>query len=79
MIKTTDKSKWNDWRWQLQNRITTLEELSKYIELTKEEIEFFDAVAEEYPFAVTPYYLSLIKDPKDQKRSHKASNSPKPS
>jgi len=67
MIKTTDKSKWNDWRWQLQNRITTLEELSKYIELTEEEIEFFDAVAEEYPFAVTPYYLSLIKDPKDKK------------
>jgi L-lysine 2,3-aminomutase len=29
-IATTEQ--WNDWHWQLQNRITTFEELAKYIE-----------------------------------------------
>ena len=27
---------WNDWRWQVQNRIETLEDLKKYIALTPE-------------------------------------------
>lgn len=53
---------WNNWRWQVKNRITTLEELKKYITLTEEE----DApqILEEYRMAITPYYLSLI-DPND--------------
>ena len=24
------KARWNDWKWQIKNRITTLEEISKY-------------------------------------------------
>ena len=28
---------WNDWRWQVRNRIETLEELKKHINLTKDE------------------------------------------
>ncbi len=62
MIKTTDLNAWNDWRWQLQNRITTYQELSHYITLTDEEIKHFEKVSDEYPFAVTPHYLSLAKD-----------------
>ena len=53
---------WNDWKWQVKNRITTLEELKKYIELTKEEDD--PRILQEYRMAVTPYYLSLI-DPND--------------
>ena len=53
---------WNDWRWQVKNRITTLEELKKYITLTKEEDD--PRILQEYRMAVTPYYLSLI-DPQD--------------
>ena len=30
---------WNDWHWQVKNRIETLEDLKKYIELTPEEEE----------------------------------------
>ncbi len=67
MIKTNNENDWNNWRWQLQNRITSLEELREYIHLTNEEIKYFKDVSEEYPFAVTPYYLSLVKDPKDLK------------
>ena len=52
--------KWNDWRWQIRNRIRTFNDL----------IEFFPSlrsnagiarVAEKYPMAITPYYASLIK------------------
>ena len=28
---------WNDWRWQVRNRIETLDDLKKYIKLTPEE------------------------------------------
>ena len=50
--------KWEDWKWQLQNRITTRAEIEKYLKLTNQEKQAF-----EHPylsFAVTPYYLSLI-------------------
>ena len=53
---------WNDWKWQVKNRITTLEELKKYIKLTKEEDD--PRILQEYRMAITPYYLSLI-DPDD--------------
>jgi lysine 2,3-aminomutase len=54
--------KWNDWRWQIRNRIRTFADL----------VEFFPAlashkgigkVAEKYPMAITPYYASLVKTP----------------
>jgi len=51
-----------DWKWQVKNRITTLEELKKYIKLTKEEDD--PRILQEYRMAITPYYLSLI-DPDD--------------
>ena len=53
---------WNDWHWQVKNRITTLEELKKYITLSKEEDDA--RILQEYRMAITPYYLSLI-DPED--------------
>ena len=30
-------AQWNDWKWQVRNRIETLEKLKKYIKLSKEE------------------------------------------
>jgi lysine 2,3-aminomutase len=53
---------WNDWKWQVKNRISTFEELKKYIELTEEEDD--PRILQEYRMAITPYYLSLI-DPDD--------------
>ena len=31
------EEQWNDWRWQVNNRIQTLEDLEKYMTLTEEE------------------------------------------
>jgi lysine 2,3-aminomutase len=58
---------WNNWHWQFRNRITTVEQLKKYIPLTKEEEEGIIKCLEYLRMAITPYYLSLIdiNDPDD--------------
>ena len=55
---------WNDWRWQIKNRVETLEDLKKYVSLTPEEEEGVKACLGTLRMAITPYYLSLI-DPDD--------------
>src|SRR5690606_26545352 len=54
---------WDDWRWQLRNRVTTLEALEALIELTDAEREGIRRRAGVFPFAITPYYLSLMGGP----------------
>jgi lysine 2,3-aminomutase len=51
---------WNDWKWQFRNRITSVDGLAKLIPLSSKELEQLRLVITRYPFAVTPYYLSLI-------------------
>lgn len=51
---------WNDWKWQVRNRIETLEELKKFIKLTAEEEEGITKSLQTLRMAITPYYLSLI-------------------
>ena len=53
-------AEWNDWRWQVRNRVETLEELKKYIELTPAEEEGVKKSLATLRMAITPYYLSLI-------------------
>ena len=55
---------WNDWKWQVKNRIETLEDLKKYVKLTAEEEEGVRKTLSTLRMAITPYYLSLI-DPND--------------
>ncbi len=58
---------WKDWRWHFQNRITTIDELIKFIPLSAEEQSHVRLVIQRYPLAITPHYLSLINpdDPDD--------------
>lgn len=55
---------WNDWHWQLKNRIETVEDLQKYVSLTEEELEGVKSTLKMLRMAITPYYISLI-DPDD--------------
>lgn len=55
---------WNDWKWQLKNRIETLDELKRLIPLTEEEEVGVSECLGSLRMAITPYYLSLI-DPDD--------------
>ena len=61
---------WNDWKWQVKNRIETLEDLKKYVSLTAEEEEGVKKTLSTLRMAITPYYLSLINpdDPNDPVR-----------
>lgn len=55
---------WNDWKWQVKNRIETVEDLKKYISLTPEEEQGIRESLKTIRMSITPYYLSLI-DPND--------------
>ncbi|HHS98156.1 MAG TPA: KamA family radical SAM protein, partial [Chloroflexi bacterium] len=57
-------AEWEDWHWQLANRITTVEELSRVIPLTDEEKAMIEESLGTLRMAITPYYASLI-DPDD--------------
>ncbi len=58
---------WTNWRWQFKNRITSVDELARFIPLSVEEQIQLRLVTIHYPLAITPYYLSLINpdDPDD--------------
>jgi len=55
---------WNNWRWQLANRLKTLDQLRSVLPLTMEEEDAFNGTDQLFPVAVTPYVASLI-DPND--------------
>ena len=46
---------WNDWKWQVENRIETLEDLKKYITLTEEEEEGIKATLGRLRMATMAY------------------------
>jgi lysine 2,3-aminomutase len=52
---------WNDWRWQLKNRITSLEKLQRFLPtLTPEEFEGTILANHKLALAITPYFFNLI-------------------
>ena len=53
-------SDWNDWRWQLQHRVTTLAQLEKLLPLTKEERLGVQLAGRHLALAITPYFFNLI-------------------
>ena len=58
--KGVSEKEWNDWRWQLRHRITTLEQLKEIIDLTPEEIGGIKHSKGRLALAVTPYFASLM-------------------
>ncbi len=64
MFPDVADEQWNDWKWQIKNRIETLDQLKRYIRLTPEEEEGVRKSLATLRMAITPYYLSLI-DPDD--------------
>jgi lysine 2,3-aminomutase len=58
---------WNDWRWQIRNRIQSLKQFTQYVRLSEQEEKALSRGRKSFPFAITPYYLSLLSplDPLD--------------
>jgi len=57
---------WNDWRWQLKHRLTTVEQLEKFLPtLTPEELAGARLANHKLALGITPYFFNLI-DPADE-------------
>jgi lysine 2,3-aminomutase len=64
--KDVPEKDWSDWRWQLRNRITTLEQLQRLMPtLTPEEHAGTLLANTKLALAITPYFFNLI-DPADE-------------
>jgi len=50
----------NDWKWQLANRITTVEQLAEYIELSEDDRKGIEGASECFTWTITPYYARLM-------------------
>lgn len=52
---------WNDWRWQMQNRITSREQLENLLDLTDDERAGLDAMQNKFSTIITPHFFNLIE------------------
>ncbi len=51
---------WNDWQWQIANRVRTAAQLEKFLPLASDEKVALEGLETKLPLAITPYYLSLL-------------------
>lgn len=58
--KNVSEQEWNDWHWQVRNRIDSVDDLKKIINLTSEEEENIEKVLKTFRMGITPYYASLM-------------------
>lgn len=64
LYKDVNPLDWEDWHWQLKNRIRSKDELSQVIKLTPQEERGINKASGRLSMAITPYWATLI-DPDD--------------
>ncbi|MBM7854488.1 lysine 2,3-aminomutase [Desulfohalotomaculum tongense] len=52
---------WNDWKWQIANRIKDTKTLRKIFDFSDEQAKVIDQVGEKFRWAISPYYASLME------------------
>ena len=62
--KNVPDTKWNDWKWQMRNRLSSYDDFSKFINLSEAETEGLHIAESRLSVAITPYFFNLI-DPND--------------
>ncbi|MBT9129769.1 MAG: L-lysine 2,3-aminomutase [candidate division WS2 bacterium] len=60
IYREVTQEEWEDWKWQIKNRITSLEELEKVINLTNREKDGIKETLKLFRMAITPYWVSLM-------------------
>lgn len=60
LFKEITVEDWEDWLWQMKNRIRNKEDLSKIINLSSEEELGIKKANGKLPMAITPYWASLM-------------------
>ena len=66
LFKDVTDEQWQDWRWQVRNRLTTTADFDQVLNLTDSQRADLDACMGKFRVAVTPYYASLM-DPDDER------------
>ncbi len=51
---------WDDWTWQMENRLRTIDDLKEYVKLTPEQSKGIKTCLEKFRMAITPYYAALM-------------------
>ena len=54
-------TQWNDWKWQLKNRVTRLEQLEQHLVLTPSERAGVQVAGSKLSLAITPHFFNLIE------------------
>ncbi|MFC1592530.1 KamA family radical SAM protein [Candidatus Omnitrophota bacterium] len=60
LFKDVNPLDWEDWHWQVKNRITSIEQLTQIVKLTPEETEGIKKARGRMSMAITPYWLTLV-------------------
>jgi lysine 2,3-aminomutase len=58
--KDATDEEWEDWRWQLRNRVTKAEQLKLLLNLNDEEVAAIDVSKGRMATAITPYFATLM-------------------
>ena len=59
-----DSEQWHDWKWQLRNRITTVDALAEVLPLSESVKKDVAACLGRFKMSITPYFASIM-DPDD--------------
>ena len=51
---------WNNWKWQMRNRLSSIADFLKYMDLSKEEKDGLEYAKNRLSVSVTPYFFNLI-------------------
>ncbi len=60
LYKNVTEAEWNDWKWQVRNRITSVDELKKVINVTAQEEKDINETLKTFRMGITPYYAALM-------------------
>ncbi|MGM0453641.1 MAG: lysine 2,3-aminomutase, partial [Thermodesulfobacteriota bacterium] len=60
IYKDVTKEQWEDWHWQVKNRLTDVKDLEKVFDLSESEIKGVRECLGSLRMAITPYYATLI-------------------
>ncbi|MCD6272271.1 MAG: lysine 2,3-aminomutase [Deltaproteobacteria bacterium] len=52
--------KWNDWKWQLKNRLTSVDDVIRILHPSEKIIEGIKVATKHFRMSITPYYAGLI-------------------
>lgn len=60
LFKDVTEEQWNDWHWQVANRLSTVEDIKQVVNLSPEEEKDIESVINGFRVGITPYYASLM-------------------